>query len=718
MQRFLQAHPTHFRVARVLLGAGLIGSLVACGGGSPASSDAPIAAAGAPDMQGAAPAAPANVFAATVLPVANAETTWTQCAWEGETCKVSGTQQVRYGANGSYLYKTVTDAILCANTVWGDPAAGARKACEVASAAPTAPPPATVTWTQCAWEGQTCTVSGTQQVRYGANGAYFYKTVTGPIACANATWGDPAPGVRKSCDVSSGSTTTPPPTTPPPTTPPPAGSVLPIPTNVASGTTVSLQCGTTYQGTLELNGKTNVTVKTAGTCGKAIITPGRRITGWVKGTGSIYSAPISFNPVQVSVGGAFVSAAHWPNQPWATSTSGMPSSDLAGATHVFLANQSVIQSQVLTGNSVSTAKPFYVEGKLWMLDTPGEWAVSNGRLYLWSPDGTNPEGKAWASANGNGVNADNSSGITLDGIKIFGATDGVSANTSTNLKVLNTDIANSARDGIWASGSKGLQVNLSNVTNTRRNGIDGWYSVNGAIITNTTVSNTGTVGMPSTTDAGIMFGDGGTNTIDNVRVTNSGYHGISVLHNRNTAVKNSVVDKACVHLHDCGGIYTGARDQLPLTLLIENNTVTNVNGSENVGIYLDDHANGVTINKNRVSNTTRAIFLHNGFNTVITYNTLAASEVAHLQFSQDSGTIRNNKVSNNTFNSTRGEFTYNTEAGSNLKTFMSADYNTYTSSNVNVFHRYWDGRSAGVTQSYTGWKAWGGQDAHSTMNGR
>ncbi len=499
----------------------------------------------------------------------------------------------------------------------------------------------------------------------------------------------------------------------------PTGTVQPIPTNIASGATVSLQCGTTYQGTLELNGKTNVTVKTAGTCGKATITPGRQITGWVKGTGNIYSAPISFAPVQVSIGGAFVSAAHWPNQPWATSTSGMPSTDLAGANHVFLSNQSVIQSQVLTGNSVSTAKPFYVEGKLWMLDTPGEWAVSNGRLYMWSPDGSNPEGKVWASANGNGVNADNSSGITIDGVRIFAATDGVSANASTNLKVLNTDIANSARDGIWASGSKGLRVDASNISNARRNGIDGWYSVNGALITNTSVSNTGMSGMPTGTDAGIMFGDGGTNTIDNVRVTNSGYHGISMLHNRNSTLKNSIIDVACVRLTDCAAVYTGARDQLPLTLVIDNNTVSNAKGTEGIGIYLDDYANGVTINNNRVSGSTRGLFLHNAFNTVVSNNTFGSSAIAEVTIRQDTaGTVRNNKFTGNKINASSGAQVYNMETGANLKTFISADNNTYTSSNVNVFSRYWDGRSAGVTQSFTGWKGWSGLDAHSTMTGR
>ena len=574
---------------------------------------------------------------------------------------------------------------------------------------------AAATWTDCALEGQTCNFTGTQQVRYGAGTSFVYKTFTSSVLCGNGAFGDPAVGIGKTCSVG-GTATTPAPTpTPAPTT----GTVLPIPTNIANGATVNLTCGVTYQGTLELNGKTNVTVKTAGTCGKAAITPGHAVTGFVKGTGNIYSAPISYTPVQVSVGGAFVSAAHWPNTPWATSTSGMPSTDLTGATLVYLDNQSVIKTQALTSNSVSTAKPFYVEGKLWMLDAPGEWAVQNGRLYIWSADGQSPEGKVWAAANANGVNANNSSGITIDGVSIFLANDGISADTSTNLKVLNTDINNSGRDGIWASGSKGLQVNLSTVSNSRRNGIDGWYSVNGAVVTNSTVSNTGMVGMPSGTDAGIMFGDGGTNRIDNVRVTNSGYHGISVLHNRNTNLTNSVVDVACVRLTDCAGIYTGARDQLPLTLLIEGNTVTNVKGTEGIGIYLDDFANGVTVNKNTVTNNTRGVVLHNAFNNVISNNTIGSSAVTNMGFGQDSGNIRNNKVTYNKFNSANGELTYNMETGSNMKTFITADYNTYTSTNVNEFSRYWDGRSSGVTQSYTSWKVWsGGQDAHSTMNGR
>ncbi len=55
------------------------------------------------------------------------------------------------------------------------------------------------TWTRCANEGGTCTFSGTHQVRYGANGQYYYQTATSNIGCTNAVFGDPIAGTFKAC---------------------------------------------------------------------------------------------------------------------------------------------------------------------------------------------------------------------------------------------------------------------------------------------------------------------------------------------------------------------------------------------------------------------------------------------------------------------------------------------------------------------------------------
>jgi parallel beta-helix repeat protein len=495
--------------------------------------------------------------------------------------------------------------------------------------------------------------------------------------------------------------------------------VLPIPTNIANGSTVNLQCGQTYHGTLELDGKSDITVRTEGTCGKASITPGSAISGWTHHQGDIYSAPIGFAPVQVSVAGKPVDAAHWPNRPqmWATNPGEVPNSDLDGATLVYLANQSVAQTTTISGNSVNTPHWFYVEGKLWMLDSPGEWAVSDDRLYMWAPDGQSPEGRVWAASDSNGISADYSTGITIDGVKVFSAANGISANTSTNLRVLNSEILNSARDGIWASGSTGLTVDRSTVANSVRNGVNGAYAIHGATVTNSTVANTGTVGRSKPTDAGIMFGGGGGNRIDNVEVSNSSYHGINLMQSKNTSVTNSVIDVACIGLTDCGGIYINAPDQQPLAQRIEGNTVKSAKGSEGVGIYLDGWSNGVTVARNTISNNDEGMLLHNAFDNVIVDNTFISNSDAHITFRQDIGEIRNNRVSGNSFTSTSGEQTFRLEAGPNLRTFATFDNNTYTSNNPNEFARLWDGGPAGMTNNFSAWKSWLGQEANSTMNG-
>ena len=55
--------------------------------------------------------------------------TWTFCANEGVWCSFTGIKNVRYGANGSYYYKTFTNGTSCTNVVFGDPLYGTKKQC-------------------------------------------------------------------------------------------------------------------------------------------------------------------------------------------------------------------------------------------------------------------------------------------------------------------------------------------------------------------------------------------------------------------------------------------------------------------------------------------------------------------------------------------------------------------------------------------------------------
>ena len=57
------------------------------------------------------------------------------------------------------------------------------------------------TWASCAGEGGTCGVSGSSVVAFGAGGQFKYAGESGATACNTSVFGDPDPGVVKSCYV-------------------------------------------------------------------------------------------------------------------------------------------------------------------------------------------------------------------------------------------------------------------------------------------------------------------------------------------------------------------------------------------------------------------------------------------------------------------------------------------------------------------------------------
>ncbi|MGC4119833.1 MAG: hypothetical protein QM765_35710 [Myxococcales bacterium] len=119
------------------------------------------------------------------------------CAMEGGACSFEGTGTVRYGANGTWAYRNVTDGTPCNNEVFGDPVPGFRKSCELA-------------WTLAASEGgyffANFSPNSSVTVRYGSAGFFSYQEVSTyyptPFYCTNETMGgNPLPGSMKFCLV-------------------------------------------------------------------------------------------------------------------------------------------------------------------------------------------------------------------------------------------------------------------------------------------------------------------------------------------------------------------------------------------------------------------------------------------------------------------------------------------------------------------------------------
>ncbi len=515
--------------------------------------------------------------------------------------------------------------------------------------------------------------------------------------------------------------------TPTPTatpTPVPVVSEGVLPQTVANGSTVSLDCGRTYRGTLNLSRSANVTVQTNGSCGNAVINPAQKVTGWTQHAGSIYVANVSFPVQQLIVNNQPADLAHYPNKDaqgnmFITMTGSVGDSELSASALNLGTNNPVgagikirvidylIEARTVTAYSAATksltvsapvARPagwgFYLDGKLWMLDQPGEWVQENGKVYLWMPDGSVPTNNVEATpVDAVGIDANDSAFATLTGISVVNAAVGISAAASNWLRIESSLIQNSADYGIDFHLSKNALLNSNTVTNSVAAGLWGTGS-NTATVTNNTVRNTG-LGNPRTSVAGIMAGIN--SQIINNFVIDSGYNGIYVF--GNSVVRSNTIDGACLVLDDCGALYTNGRYGSASGALGDshvqflNNKISRVTGNQfgmipvasgiaAYGIFTDDFASWVTISGNDISTTVAGFMLRSGHDIVVENNIVNQSLRAHLIYEQtdpnSANATYNNAVRNNTFGPIR-DFVYL------LQKTTAGDYATFSTYSANVY---------------------------------
>ncbi len=453
-----------------------------------------------------------------------------------------------------------------------------------------------------------------------------------------------------------------------------ASDVLPSPTNLHDNDIISLSCGRIYSGELKLSGLRNVTVRTAGSCGKAALTTARPVTGWRRDSKQprVWVAELDFRPAQVQLGHDFVALAHHPNTPetWAEGQSRlpgqlrarMPNEDLSGATLVWRAADWLIQSRAIArvdGHTLILAPGddegfgllpktlFYVEGKRWMLDSPGEWAWEAGRLSVWPADGESPEGRAWASPRARAIDASGSHHVRIEGLRIFGATLGIDGTDSRGLVVSDTDIENSGEEALLAGS--GSRIRRLHVKGSVQNGLRANDDVRDVAISDSRFDDVGMLGMPRRSKGAIVFEQARNVIIQRNRIRNAGYLGIRVF--RDALVSDNVITGACQRLADCGGIYTFARDRQPLNVRIERNHISELHGRSAYAIYLDDFANGVTVTANQMIDNPGGIELHNGFDNEIIGNSFINSRHEHILFNETApfASIAGNRVQGNRF---------------------------------------------------------------------
>ena len=317
---------------------------------------------------------------------------------------------------------------------------------------------------------------------------------------------------------------------------------------------------------------------------------------------------------------------------------------------------------------------YFLTGAAWMLDEPGEWlfdSVSSTFLLRTATDAL-PVGPLRLNTLDTCIDLSATRNVTIDGIDATGCRMGVRATGTSSAVLRNLRLSHMAADGIMAPASTGLQVLGSRIERSGQHAVRGMdralgvatgMTISGNVVIDAGVTRLGgkVASLPSATAAALVLGAGG--TVVNNSISGAGYHGIWTF--GNGLVKGNLVDSSCLVLDDCAGIYafgSGAGSR------IEANVVRDIPGgmegkpagstSQGQGIFLDDHATGVTVLGNTVSNAESGVLLHNAYANTVQGNVLYGNRKHQIWLYEDAsiksvdGDVFGNVIADNLFFST------------------------------------------------------------------
>lgn len=295
---------------------------------------------------------------------------------------------------------------------------------------------------------------------------------------------------------------------------------------------------------------------------------------------------------------------------------------------------------------------YYLMGQLWMLDSAGEWhydAVTR-TLYAWMPDGRMPDASVAITTLSTGIDLQSRQYISIDGLDVTHVGTGVNARSSVGITLSNSRIQQVAGIGFDGAGSNGAIVSRNSFNRTGLEAVDGidltlasavGMQVTGNTITDSGVATSGTqvLSLPVPAYGAIVPGDQA--RVSGNSITGSAYHGIRTT--GTGTIDRNLVANTCLVLDDCGGIYVYGAVK---GSVIDRNTVRNIPGgldgkpagstSQGQGIFLDDHANGVQVSNNTVTDAETGIFLHNSFANTVTGNVLYGNRKHQIWLFEDS----------------------------------------------------------------------------------
>ncbi|PGH59327.1 hypothetical protein CRT60_01480 [Azospirillum palustre] len=307
------------------------------------------------------------------------------------------------------------------------------------------------------------------------------------------------------------------------------------------------------------------------------------------------------------------------------------------------------------------------------------WSAETGRLVVKPQDpGALLSQGAVVARLGTLVALNGASGVTLQGLTFADTTWDGSALTLTNASgnsIAGNRFVN-VGTAMTLTGSSANAIEANRMEHLGAGGIKVTYGSNGNRISANSMDGIGEVLKDV---AGIqLYGTSGT-LISGNDIRNSTRYGISIKNwdgatvNTDTVVEYNRLYNTMTETADGGAIEMLGRSNLDTRTIIRGNDIRNVGGlatdgsgwldrQKSFGIYLDDMANGVTVQDNFIQNTGWAsVFIHGGDSNTVTNNFATLSNprerFIRLEWVPSAGTIgllSNNRVTGNVISSSTG----------------------------------------------------------------
>ncbi|MEZ5104294.1 MAG: LamG-like jellyroll fold domain-containing protein [Draconibacterium sp.] len=532
------------------------------------------------------------------------------------------------------------------------------------------------------------------------------------------------------------------------------------------GDQVLFKRGGSWIGSITVNASGNsgnpITYGAYGSGEKPAIYGSELISGWSKFSGNIYRASCSSDVTQVFVDGTRMNVARYPNSGYiditsvATATQ-FTASNLPSQSSDYYKNAKVhirskdwrLETKDVTASSAQSisfdsglifaltkGQKFFLNNKLEFLDLPGEWFYDSTTktVYLWLQSGDSPENHVVrGSTISSGFEMYNRDYITVKDISLLHfKSHAVKTDKCDYLTIDNNTITYCEGSAVY------FYPNYVNGINIRNNTIHhiGQTAVMGRC-TSSTLSNNqisevslfGEIGIAGLGTGNGFSIDGNNNKVQDNRISNVGYNGIS-FKGENTVVEFNYINSACNTLTDGGGIYTYTGQDISKPgsagSIIRNNLVLNCMGEYEEssgkyscnGIYLDEGTHDVTVENNTVAKAGyAAVFFNITSNNILRNNTVFDAPILFLYVKQ----YLPSSLQNNIFVTANRNGTTAWWKNSHQRIIFQLlgaegkyDYHTYVShyNNTSIF----DSNGDGQFEPFEKWNSVTGQDVNSTVD--